>query len=69
MKTFNNQQTEDLYLTLPFIHAQEVIQRMKNNKNCIIHLITTNLQNGEIKQTIKYHYDYEKTCYKSRATT
>jgi hypothetical protein len=57
MKTFYNQTTEDEFLTLPYKIAQEVIQRMKLNKNCFIHLITIKFIDGVLKQTIKYHYN------------
>lgn len=57
MKTCVNQGTEDSYLTLPFVIAQEVLERMKKNSKCIIHSITTSLENDVVKQTIKYHYE------------
>jgi len=56
MKTFINQKSEDMYLTLPFDIAQEVIGRMKVNGKCVIHLITTKVVDGCLKTTIKYHY-------------
>jgi hypothetical protein len=56
MKTFVNQKTEDMYLTLPFDIAQEVIERMKANGKAIIHLITNKFVDGVLKTTIKYHY-------------
>lgn len=57
MKTFINQKSEDMFLTLPFNIAQEVIERMKNNVKCSIHKIDTFFDNGVLKQKIKYHYD------------
>jgi len=56
MKTFINQKSEDMYLTLPFDIAQEVIGRMKVNGKCVIHLITTKVVDNCLKTTIKYHY-------------
>lgn len=57
MKTFINQPTNDEFLVLPFISAQETIERMKKNPHCIIHKITTFIDNGQVKQKIKYHYE------------
>ena len=56
MKTFANQKTEDVFLTLPFHIAQEVIKTMKTNGKAVIHLITNKIDNGILKTTIKYHY-------------
>ena len=56
MRTFKNQKSEDLFLTLPFNIAQEVIKTMKANKKAVIHLITNKLHDGVLKTTIKYHY-------------
>jgi hypothetical protein len=46
-------------LTLPFPIANEVIERMTNNPNCMICLIAHNYVGNVIKTSITYRYNYE----------
>ena len=55
-KTFFNQTNEDQLLTLPLLDALQVIDKMKENPMCCIHLITNKLDQGQVKTTIKHHY-------------
>jgi hypothetical protein len=57
-KTFFNQESEDMYLTLPWGLAEQVIKSMKKNPNTCIHLITHGFDNGVLKTTIKYHIGF-----------
>ena len=56
MKTCAFQKGENQYLILPFSIALEVIERMKKNPKCFIHLIEA-IWDGGIKLKITYHYN------------
>lgn len=44
-------------IILPFSIALEMIERMKANPKCFIHLIETIWSNGIVKTKITYHHD------------
>jgi hypothetical protein len=44
-------------LTLPFPVANEVVERMMDNQNCVVQLITHSCIGGILKTTITYYYN------------
>lgn len=56
LKTCAFQKEENQILILPFSIALEVIERMRNNPKCFIHLIEDIWDEG-VKLKITYHYD------------